>query len=666
MPNFYLLTAADNGQGGSVEFSYEDTSYSVEYCIESNYRFRVSTKTLNDGIGDVITTTYTYTNPWGTQLGACPFNEFGGHEQVLSEIEDGSGTSSQVIENYYHQRDGNYLDARKGLIWKSITYEPESGELARTETEWTESLVNGMPWVRQTAVTSTVGSVSQLTTYDYATDHQNGSQYGNVTHVREYDGTSGAPYRSQEMWYYPRNVAGSTYIVNLPARQQTWDGEVSTGTCVGHSQYRYDSNNDWNQWPTVGELKMVRVAIDNCTGGWSETEFAYDSWGNVTSQTDPLDHTTTTTYDTSSASWPKLYVYPLTVTLPQVGATTFTTTYTWDKVLGQTTEVVDPNGSRTSYEYDQWGRLTGVWEPGESKSSGHSATKIIAYTNYVNSSSPYRIQSRQRDDVYGGSGYAIYLNSYTFYSGMGQVMQTQAESTSVDRSILVDTHYNPLGLVITQTLPYNYNQAPGSYRTPDPTKPNASYTYDGLGRVTQVTNPDDTVVRTYYSDLKTAVIDELDHMTISETDRFGRLSSVRQYEGTVPGTPNWASLPTIEASATYQYDVGDRLTQLTDPISASTHVTYNVSGWKTAMTDPIWERGTIATICPGIWSSSETRGIPSPACTTMHRAGSSGRPTTRTRPPSMGSVVRPPPPTPCNTPTTAHRAATRASAGAPA
>jgi hypothetical protein len=121
-------------------------------------------------MGNVITTTYAYSNPNAEviyfpdpQHPRCPHYDFLGHDTVTREVKDGD------------QMNGSNRDPRNGRVYRSITYQPGGSELARTETEWTSSYINGMPWVRKTAVTATLGSVSQKTTYDYATDHQNSS-----------------------------------------------------------------------------------------------------------------------------------------------------------------------------------------------------------------------------------------------------------------------------------------------------------------------------------------------------------------------------------------------------------------------------------------------------------------------------------------------------------
>ncbi|MDH7486114.1 MAG: RHS repeat-associated core domain-containing protein [Anaerolineae bacterium] len=133
-------------------------------------------------------------------------------------------------------------------------------------------------------------------------------------------------------------------------------------------------------------------------------------------------------------------------------------------------------------------------------------------------------------------------------------------------------------------MPYFYGAGLGGYRTPDWTQPKTQYSYDALGRVTQVTNPDGTAVRSYYQDRRVAVIDELNHQTIREMDGLGRLVSVKQFSGSYPGGPGWNDPP--YSTTSYSYNVRDQLSSVTGPDGAQTTITYDLLGRKTQMSDP--------------------------------------------------------------------------------
>ncbi|MGB3218206.1 MAG: hypothetical protein WBD79_12490, partial [Anaerolineae bacterium] len=246
--NHTLLETVNNGQGGSVTYSYANVPYIwMEGCGRNTNRYRVSQMEVSDGMGGVQRTVYDHQNPWawsgpnGSPPGTapdCPDFEFGGYNFVRSQVQDGAGTLYRVMENSYHQRDGNALDPRKGKLSLSISKsQVGSGELARSATTWATAVVKGVNWVYQTDTTNTLGTSSQKTTYEYLTTSQNNAQYGNVTAMRTYSDTVGTLYRSQETVYFPANTSGGVYIVNRPAQVLL---KNETGACKGETRYFYD------------------------------------------------------------------------------------------------------------------------------------------------------------------------------------------------------------------------------------------------------------------------------------------------------------------------------------------------------------------------------------------------------------------------------------------
>jgi hypothetical protein len=99
--------------------------------------------------------------------------------------------------------------------------------------------------------------------------------------------------------------------------------------------------------------------------------------------------------------------------------------------------------------YDGFGRVTEIHKPGVGWAN--PATEKYAYTD---SPAPLAVRHSLRDDQNGdASGTATYLDDWAFYDGLGQVVQTQGEAASSSQSILVNTQYQPLG-VLRASVPY--------------------------------------------------------------------------------------------------------------------------------------------------------------------------------------------------------------------
>ncbi|MCS6845557.1 MAG: hypothetical protein NZ528_14760 [Caldilineales bacterium] len=594
--NHTLLSTASNGQGGKVTYEYANVANIwMHPCGQNTQRYRVSQQTLEDGLGsaahNIVRREYTHGGPfaWASGAPTCTdYFEFGGYRSVVAEVKNGSGAVAQAVESQFHQcgssdssgqnpcgGNNTSMDPRRGKAFLRITRTQAGGaELARTETTWKTQTEKGTNWVYRESETQTLGSAAQKTTYEYQAALQGGQQYGNVTHVRTYLDAGSTLLRTEVTEYFPRNET-NRYIVNRPARRQILN---AANQCQGETRYVYDNQSGYTVPPTLGDLTKVRTALTTCGTPWSDVSYGYDVWGNQTTVTDPLGNTTTTAYETSGA-WPKLYALPTKVTTQILTKDnqplTIDTHYTWDKVLGQVTAVTDPNGAITSYEYDQWGRVVKEIRPGDGSTS---PTVRYTYTNYAGATAPYRV-TEERQDGSAGTGY---LERYTFYDGLGRVVQTQAEAAASNQSILVSFQYNPLGLVTKENVPYFYAAAPGVYRTPDWTQSKTETTYDALGRVTKVIHPDGTTTQTHYQDRQVAVIDALNRQTIREMDGLGRLIRVKQYT-TTTGL-NWGAA--VYAETTYAYDVADRLTKVTGPDNAAIEVEYDLAGRKTKVTDP--------------------------------------------------------------------------------
>ena len=345
---------------------------------------------------------------------------------------------------------------------------------------------------------------TRKTTYFYDLDHQGNAQYGNLTRSKDYSDDGVTLYRTTERWFYPKvDVANGKYIVNRVGQAKLWD---DANVCQGQTRQIYDTTgfNQQQTPPTQGLLKEVwqaKVCDSTSQSDWvRQTLNGYNSYGNLTSATAANGAVTSTSYDTVFGT------YPLSVTvMPGAGGgATLTTSYAYYGVnpepggsglAGQLQQETDPNAAATRYSYDAFGRALALRQPGAAFSN--PATEQLTYTD----AAPYSVKHALRDDANGDtSSTATYLDAWTFYDGLGQVLQTQAEGATSSQSVVVSQQANALGAVIGATPPY-IGTTPGVYQPfnwTTPPQPVTRTVYDSLGRVMQVTQPDGSVVKTFY------------------------------------------------------------------------------------------------------------------------------------------------------------------------
>jgi YD repeat-containing protein len=322
----------------------------------------------------------------------------------------------------------------------------------------------------------------RVTRYDYAVDHQisntrGPAQFGLATHIIEYNGaeTPANLYRTTERWYYGRDEALTTgrHLLDRLAQEQLWQG-ANGSACQGQTRYIYDAAGlaAWQTSATQGLLREVWQAGDGgapCAAGWLKTAaYGYDSRGNRTSATDGRGRVSSSVYD------PTFHAWPLTETVtpaPALGGAALTTSYRYYGLnpesggsgrYGQLQAVTDPNSAVTRYSYDAFGRLSAVWRPGADFAA--APTVQYAYNDapfdaFSVGGPPMRVTQRQRADAEADNlaptdPRVAYRTAFTFYDGLGQVIQTQAEGATPAQGVLVNQGYNALGLVVSQTVPY--------------------------------------------------------------------------------------------------------------------------------------------------------------------------------------------------------------------
>jgi RHS repeat-associated protein len=330
------------------------------------------------------------------------------------------------------------------------------------------------------------------------------------------------------------------------------------------------------------------------------TNYAYDALNRLTSLSDPLGNTTTTTYNalgriittTNAKGQATNFEYDALGRLTKVtDAKSGTVTYTYDANGNRLTQT-DPNGKTTSYVYDALNRLTQKTEPlgtvyqyaydavgnrnGLTDAKGNSITyaydgnnrlKTITYPGASTVGFTFDLNGNrtQMVDSLGTSTYTYdslnrmtaYTNPHSKTVGYGYDANSNRTSLTYPDGKVVSYAYDVMNRLVSvtdwvsRTTTYIYDAAGKLTNTTNPNLTTAAYSYDTAGRLTGLANQkSDTTVLSSYS---------------YSLDALGNQLSVAKTE---PLTPTLTS-----KNIAFTYDNENRLTQ-----AGSTSNVYDANG----------------------------------------------------------------------------------------
>jgi RHS repeat-associated protein len=379
--------------------------------------------------------------------------------------------------------------------------------------------------------------------------------------------------------HYPGSLGYQSFVTSPSCNTQAYNFTVTTYWKAYPAQVQYNING--SQWKTVStNLKdtTAQITVPGLTNGqntlyfsessaqqckfsWSlyvpvdnspdayTTSMQYDTYGNVTSITDAESHTISFTY---SSSYSYAYLTEISITVDQ---NAITTKAAYDYYKGWITSIQEPKGvdAGSGYDYlythDLLGRVTKKEFPLLSGQSQRSYLEAV----YDDTNRMATIIDQNRHYVtqqYDKLGRFIAVKWYT-------------------------GTYNAGTLYATQTYTYRYDDLVST--ATDPGNHTFTHTYDFLGRITQLSYPDSSLVSCSYDDTnnkltKTGVrgYDEIQWF-----DWLGRLTKVEEEYST-----------DSFAVTTYQYNESNQLISFTDAEDHTTTFTYDSPFGMTRITYP--------------------------------------------------------------------------------
>ncbi len=426
-----LLSSVTYPQGGSSVIGYQkSTQYKDENSNLLNPKLPLSVDTVsliadNDGLGQIATTTYAYAD--GSYYFNNPFDrQFAGFGKIIKTRPDNTTETS-----YYHQGNetatSSYeFDDQYAKIGKAyqVDNRDASGNLYQSAvTKWqvdTLSADHYFVYPAQTISQQYDGNTTHsdtAITYEY--DDSTGNlleqnEWGIVTTTNPLSFTDAGTDNRSTIYTYASN---SETNVSVPASITLLDSDDNK---TKETKYYYDN------------LSSGQVSEGNNTGidSWiagatySASSKIYNSYGLVTSETDPRSNVTAYNYDSYN-------LYPIIITKPL----NMVSGYVYDYTSGQPTQITDENNQIFKYSYDGFGRLLSEQIPNEDY-----AREILNTSFYDDPSlkAYYQLEGNVNDSKGNNNGWN-YLVNYSADNGrFGQGANLTYPKSSIDHNDVVN------------------------------------------------------------------------------------------------------------------------------------------------------------------------------------------------------------------------------------
>jgi RHS repeat-associated protein len=359
------------------------------------------------------------------------------------------------------------------------------------------------------------------------------------------------------------NVASVTRLAGTPAAVAT--------------SFAYESN--FNQVATVTDALAHTI------------QYAYDTQGNLTGETAPLNNFITFTYNTAgqttSLSYnsqpPVQYIYSLGDLAEIVNPLGNHVTDIRDG-MGRVVISTDPVGNTTRRVYNGLNALVGVTDPLQISASMafDSNSNLIGLTNGLGGTTGYAYDNMDRPSSRADALLPANTASLV-YDEVGNLREfgnRKGQATTITYDAL--NRVTQVLFADTSTIAYAYDPASRLIQVTDSMTGAITRTYDGLDRVTAETTPQGTVNYTYdAAGRRSSMTVQGQPVVTYAYDDANRLTSISR--GTLAvgllydaaGRRSTLSLPN-NVTVTYGYDISGRLTSLAYQRGADVlgHLTY--------------------------------------------------------------------------------------------
>jgi RHS repeat-associated protein len=573
-----LLVAHSNGIGGMSRIEYTPAPHGgrIEDGSRSALPFPlpvVSSHTVSDGLGHAYTTRYEYAGGFYHHRS----RDFRGFHTV-TVTEPGEGLS---ILTRYFQRPQWPASPLKGrpiervlrrtsdrAVFSRTRWSYDTGDAIPPQFEWLTDDPQSASPVRRTA-----------TSYSY--DYEEGlfPDRPLVRRTERQEGDVGDPDDDRIIvedysWALDGGAAAGPqagrWFLDLPFHT-TLSG--ADGMVVAESWTIYDDRPlgeiGARGLPTSEERRGGPIGPAGARSPGdpanSVTSRAYDVYGNVILETDPMGRIKRIEHGLADPS----HTFPEMETDPLGGVTL----RGFDPRTGLLEMAVDVNGRAAHIVSDGFGRRLAEHGPYDS-----AERPTVSYVHDYDTM-PARIfrYARESSGLGQSAGTHGTIESIALFDGLGRLLETKTESTDGTMIVSGAVTFDAAGRIATEAEPFRVAYGP-AYVSPSAASHLKRFEYDAAGRRTAVINAVGETRRVQRMGGRSTLVDPLGHRRDVHHDAFGNVIRVEEYEG---DAGSW----TLGSSAAYRYDAADRLRHAVDPSGTTLAISFDALGRRTGLTD---------------------------------------------------------------------------------
>jgi RHS repeat-associated protein len=596
-PTVYGANASTYPRGPAMAYAYRQAPALAPFQMLGGGTMQlVATWTARSSVSNPP---YSYPHSMKYAGGAIDYTGFGWLGfQTRSETDLSSGRITTSVYNQTYPLIGTPATVTTSCIavpgGDPLCPATTPATLVVSTTQYTTTRTATSSSAQQTPVWLSAPGSTRMDRYVYGTyDYSLGKSYaydayGNATLVSDLgyvdrNGNNASP--SDDVFTCSSYLNQTTPLWLLG--NETGQKTSSTSACTDFGTF--DPKNDFSLWRAAYGPTGLRSSLgtwDSSNSVWLEAAYTYDAYGNMLTQVDPGNRTTTYTYDATFHTYLQTETSP-----PDAAGVQLTTTYGYDPRFGVAVASTDPNQLTRVRCIDGFGRLQATQVPVPSFVAMQPDTNCVPDA-VTGPASQFRgaqvVTTETQTNARDGAG-NLYLEvqslenfsagtarswSWTrsYFDGLGRTSQTVDQGAAGGSgNVSTCSSFDSADSVLAQSLPSFISGVSVSCSRPqNDSRFWIASTYDALSRMTRSVRPagpdgkqTSTTTIAYGShEAQTVTSAAGDAYALTKTYNFSFFNGDRKTVSMVFNTDG-------NATTTFGYDRIGRMTTAVDPPTAA-------------------------------------------------------------------------------------------------